>query len=93
MTLILLLVFIIPIALLISSVLDNSGPVIAWLSSGHIQIPKLEWLSNIPYIGSKLAVYYQKMIAGVAVRSSPASSPISVVPPAFLSPRRATLAG
>ncbi|GAA0501108.1 AI-2E family transporter YdiK [Tatumella terrea] len=64
MTLILLLVFIIPIALLISSVLDNSGPVIAWLSSGHIQIPKLEWLSNIPYIGSKLAVYYQKMIAG-----------------------------
>lgn len=64
MTLILLLVFIIPIALLISSVLENSGPVIAWLSSGHIVIPKLEWLHKVPYIGNKLANYYQSMIAG-----------------------------
>lgn len=68
MTLILLLVFIIPIALLISSVLENSGPVIAWLSSGHIVIPKLEWLHKVPYIGNKLANYYQSMIAGEAQR-------------------------
>lgn len=64
MTLIILLVFILPIALLISSVIDNSGPVIAWATSGHIQVPKLEWLSNVPMIGDKLANYYQKMVAG-----------------------------
>ena len=64
MTLIILLVFILPIALLISSVIDNIGPVISWATSGHIEIPKLEWLNNIPLIGDKLAEYYQKMIAG-----------------------------
>lgn len=64
MTLILLLVFILPISLLISSVLENSGPVIAWLSSGHIEIPQMEWLHNVPYIGDKLSDSYHKMITG-----------------------------
>ncbi len=64
MTLIILLVFILPIALLISSVIDNIGPVVSWATSGHIEIPKLEWLSNVPLIGDKLAEYYHKMIAG-----------------------------
>ena len=64
MTLILLLVFIIPIALLISSVIDNIGPVVAWATSGHIEIPKLEWLDKIPLAGNKMAIYYHKMVAG-----------------------------
>lgn len=64
MTLILLLVFIIPIALLVSSLIDNSAPVIAWATSGHFQLPHLSWLNDIPMIGNKLAVNYNKLIAG-----------------------------
>lgn len=64
MTLILLTLFIIPIALLVSSLIDNSAPVIAWATSGHIQIPQLHWLNEIPMVGDKLFASYHKLIAG-----------------------------
>ncbi|HAZ53965.1 MAG TPA: hypothetical protein DCY50_02780, partial [Franconibacter helveticus] len=36
MTLLLILLFVIPIALLVNSVVDNSAPVIKWVSSGQM---------------------------------------------------------
>ncbi|QKJ87026.1 AI-2E family transporter YdiK [Paramixta manurensis] len=64
MTLILLLLFIIPIALLVNSLLENSAPVIAWVTSGHMQLPQLTWLNDIPMIGEKAYASYHKLVAG-----------------------------
>lgn len=64
MTLLLLLLFIIPIALLISSLIDNSAPVIAWATSGHLQLPELQWLRDIPLVGRKLYNAYHTLVAG-----------------------------
>ncbi|WNN46259.1 MULTISPECIES: AI-2E family transporter YdiK [Winslowiella] len=64
MTLILILLFIIPIALLVNSLIDNSAPVIQWATSGQMQIPRLEWLKEIPMIGDKLFSSYHKLVAG-----------------------------
>lgn len=65
MTLILLLVFIIPVVLLVNSLIDNSAPVIAWITSGHLQLPALTWLNDVPVIGKKLfAGYHTQVDAG-----------------------------
>ena len=64
MTFILLLLFIIPVALLVNSLIDNSAPVIAWVTSGHFQFPALTWLSDLPMVGDTLYTSYQKMVAG-----------------------------
>lgn len=34
---------------------------------GNIQVPKLEWLSSVPFIGDKLAVYYHNMVAAGSI--------------------------
>jgi Predicted permease len=54
MTLLLFLLFIIPIALLINSLVDSSGPVIRAVTSGDLTLPDLAWLNGIPVIGTKL---------------------------------------
>ena len=64
MTLLLLLLFIIPIALLVNSLIDNSAPVIAWATQGHMEMPSLLWLNDIPAIGEKLFSSYHKLVAG-----------------------------
>jgi len=64
MTLFLLLVFIIPIALLVNSLLDNSAPLIALINSGHLTIPELTWLQDIPVIGDKLFTAWNTLVAG-----------------------------
>ncbi|AXF75968.1 AI-2E family transporter YdiK [Erwinia tracheiphila] len=64
MTLILLLLFIIPISILVKSLIENSGPVVAWLTSKHLQLPELEWLRSIPLIGKKLSSGYHKLVQG-----------------------------
>ncbi|MCU5774947.1 AI-2E family transporter YdiK [Erwiniaceae bacterium BAC15a-03b] len=64
MTLVLLLLFIIPIAILVNSLIDNSAPVIAWATSGHLQIPQLSWLHEIPMVGDKLYASYHKLVDG-----------------------------
>lgn len=64
MTLILILLFIIPIALLVNSMIENSGPVIAWATSGHLQLPELNWLNTIPLVGEKLFSTYHKLVQG-----------------------------
>lgn len=64
MTLLLILLFILPVALLVSSLIENIGPVIAWVSSGHIKLPDLDWLKGIPFVGKKLNLAYHTMIQG-----------------------------
>ena len=63
MTILLLLLFIIPVALLVNSLIDNSAPVIAWATQGHM-LPTLSWLNDIPVVGEKLYASYQKQVAG-----------------------------
>lgn len=64
MTILLLLLFIIPIALLVSSLIDNSAPVIAWATQRHLLMPEFAWLREIPYAGNKLYVSYHKLVDG-----------------------------
>lgn len=64
MTLLLLLVFIIPVALLVNSLLDNSAPLLALISSGNLRMPTLEWLDNLPLVGDRLYFAYHNLIAG-----------------------------
>lgn len=66
MTLLLLLVFIIPVAMLVNSLLDNSAPLLALISSGNLQMPELAWLENLPLVGDKLYFAYHNLIAGGA---------------------------
>lgn len=55
MTIILALVFVIPFGLIISSVTKNSSYLIEWVTNlSHQQIPTLDWLQNIPVMGSEL---------------------------------------
>lgn len=54
MTLLLTLLFVIPIALLVNSIVDNSGPVVNWATAGHMSPPELNWLRDIPLVGDKL---------------------------------------
>uniref|UniRef100_UPI00093FFED6 AI-2E family transporter n=1 Tax=Escherichia coli TaxID=562 RepID=UPI00093FFED6 len=46
MTLLLVMVFIIPIALLVNSIVDGSGPLIKAISSGDMTLPDLAWLNT-----------------------------------------------
>lgn len=64
MTFLLLLLFIIPIALLVSSLIDNSAPVIAWATQRHLILPDLLWLREIPFAGHKLYSSYHKLVDG-----------------------------
>ncbi|WWP00662.1 MAG: AI-2E family transporter YdiK [Candidatus Dasytiphilus stammeri] len=64
MILIIVLLFLIPIALLINSFMDNMIPIIQNITSGPIQPPKLHWLIKIPIIGAKLYSSWQSFLAG-----------------------------
>lgn len=50
MTLLLVLLFIIPIALLVNSIVDGSGPLIHAVTAGDMTLPDLAWLNSIPLI-------------------------------------------
>ena len=54
MTLLLVMVFIIPIALLVNSLVDGSGPLIKAIASGDMTLPALAWLNSLPVLGAKL---------------------------------------
>ncbi|MXP56335.1 AI-2E family transporter YdiK [Pantoea sp. Mhis] len=64
MTILILLLFIIPVALLVSSLIDNTGPALVWLNQGHLVFPQLNWLNDIPILGKKLYFSYKKLING-----------------------------
>ena len=61
-TLLLVMVFIIPIALLVNSIVDGSGPLIKAISSGDMTLPDLAWLNTIPVIGAKLYAGWHNLL-------------------------------
>jgi len=65
MTLLLLLLFVLPVSVLISSVIDKSAPLIAWATQpNRLTLPTLHWLKDVPLAGNKLYAGWQTMIAG-----------------------------
>ncbi|WP_145553629.1 AI-2E family transporter YdiK [Yersinia bercovieri] len=65
MTLLLVLLFVIPIALLVSSLVQNSGPLIQWASSpSNLRMPDVTWLQSVPMVGNKLYSSWHTLIAG-----------------------------
>ncbi len=62
MTLLLVMVFIIPIALLVNSIVNGSGPLIKAISSGDMTLPDLAWLNTIPVIGAKLYAGWHNLL-------------------------------
>ncbi|MFV9998038.1 MAG: AI-2E family transporter YdiK [Arsenophonus endosymbiont of Dermacentor nuttalli] len=64
MTLLVILLFVIPFAILIGSILQNSGPLIEWAKSPtDIRLPELLWLKTIPFIGNKLYYGWHTLVA------------------------------
>jgi len=67
MTLLLILFFVIPIALLVNSLLINSAPLVAWARSpANMYFPEMEWLNAIPLIGSKIYNSWHNLVEGGA---------------------------
>lgn len=64
MTIILLLVFILPAAILVSSLIDNITPAVLWLTSHRLHFPDLEWLNDIPLAGERIYAKYHSLAAG-----------------------------
>ncbi|EGM61987.1 hypothetical protein SFJ1713_1878 [Shigella flexneri SFJ17B] len=80
MTLLLVMVFIIPIALLVNSIVDGSGPLIKAISSGDMTLPDLAWLNTIPVIGAKLYAGWHNLL-DMGVRRSWRKSALILAPP------------
>lgn len=59
---ILLFFFIFPIFVLINIFLEHCFPLIELVNLGHLQLPKLHGLVNIPLIGEKLFSNYQQLL-------------------------------
>ncbi|WES66393.1 AI-2E family transporter YdiK [Superficieibacter sp. HKU1] len=62
MTLLLFLLFIIPIALLVNSMVDSGVPLIRSLSSGEMTLPDLNWLNSIPMVGERLYTGWHNLL-------------------------------
>lgn len=67
MTILLILLFVIPIALLVSSLVENSAPLIQWASSpSNLRMPNVDWMKSIPLVGDKLYSSWHTLISGGA---------------------------
>lgn len=63
MTLLLSLLFVLPIAVLVTSFMDNSSALVSWASGqDKIAPPRLEWLTSIPLVGEKLFTSWQNLL-------------------------------
>lgn len=92
MTVLLFLLFVIPIALLVNSLVDNSAPLIKMFTTGSVSLPDFAWLNSIPLIGGKLYSAWHGLLDMGARRSWPKFGPISAPPPPGLWDRRRILA-
>lgn len=64
MTLLLLLLFVLPVSILVSSIVNNSAPLVAWASQpDHLNLPTLDWLQDMPMVGHKLYTAWQSLIS------------------------------
>jgi predicted PurR-regulated permease PerM len=63
MTLILLLLFMLPMALAIGTVVHNSDQIVEWTKSiAYFQIPSPpDWIAGLPFIGDKVASLWQQV--------------------------------
>jgi len=62
MMILLILLFIIPVALLVNSLVDTSGPVIHAITTGVTSPPDLAWLHSIPLVGDKLYTGWHSLL-------------------------------
>lgn len=71
MTVLLFLLFVIPIALLVNSLVDNSAPLIKMFTTGSVSLPDFAWLNSIPLIGGKLYSAWHGLLdmGGAAIMS------------------------
>ncbi|SNY74722.1 AI-2E family transporter YdiK [Enterobacter sp. CC120223-11] len=62
MTLLLFLLFVIPVALLINSLVDGSTPLVHAVTSGNLTLPDFAWLNSIPLVGAKLYAGWHSLL-------------------------------
>ena len=62
MTLLLLILFVVPIALLVNSLVETSTPLIHIITAGNLTPPDLAWLSKIPMVGDKLYAGWHSLL-------------------------------
>ncbi|MCV9877681.1 AI-2E family transporter YdiK [Brenneria izbisi] len=63
MTLLLILLFVMPIAILVNSVVDNSSALMNWgANQEKIGPPSMDWLTAIPLVGDKLFSSWQLLL-------------------------------
>ena len=62
MTLLLFLLFVIPITLLVNSLVDTSVPLIHTINSGAFTLPEMGWLNSIPFVGAKLYTGWHNLL-------------------------------
>ncbi len=65
MTVILLLVLVIPLSLAILTIIDSADEIAAWVKSmGTFTVPPMpEWIGKFPFVGKKIAGYWQQYAA------------------------------
>ena len=65
MTLLLILLFVLPIALLVSSAIENGAPLVALAGNpSTLHMPDFHWLNSIPLVGHKLYSGWHALING-----------------------------
>ena len=69
MTLLLLILFVVPIALLVNSLVETSAPLIHIITAGNLAPPDMAWLNKIPMVGDKLYAAWHSLleIGGAAI--------------------------
>ncbi len=55
MTLLLCLLFVMPISILVSTVMDNTSAIVSWASGQEkLTPPRMEWLTSLPFVGDRM---------------------------------------
>lgn len=62
MMILLIMIFVIPISLMATSLVQNSAPIIEWAKEGHFVLPTFEWLRQIPLVGNKLYYLWNSLL-------------------------------
>lgn len=73
MTLLLLLVFILPLVFTVSIVVSHTEDIVSWASSAHrVQLPRApQWIADLPLVGDRLALAWNELVADGLARLQP----------------------